>query len=265
MGANDAKAVGARAKEVRSELGLQQQEMALELGLSLRGWQKLERGEGIPSGETLLQFEKVGINPGWILTGLGPKRQLDDTGAHPVTPIEVPASEFRKLQETVESLAEAVASPAPAPTYREQLFEPKPAPKVRYYPVYASAGYGLTALYESPGADLDIDEFCDLAFRTSARHVMMFPIKGDSMLPTFAHGDFAAIDRRVSGEPEDGKIYLFSVDGDLYLKRADWQADGSLLLLSDNTAPGFVPMHVEVADLSKMKVLGQAIGVVHAL
>ncbi|PTM92854.1 helix-turn-helix domain-containing protein [Mycoplana dimorpha] len=70
--------IGARAKAVRLELHLQQQGIADELGISLRAWAKMERDEGTPSGETLLQFEKVGINPGWVLTGVGPKRIHQD-------------------------------------------------------------------------------------------------------------------------------------------------------------------------------------------
>ena len=56
---------------------LNQQEMADALGLSLRGWQRIERAEGVPNGESLMAFKNVGINPGWILTGLGPKK-LDE-------------------------------------------------------------------------------------------------------------------------------------------------------------------------------------------
>lgn len=58
---------------VRKEKGLTQAEMAEVLGISLGTWQKLERDEVVPSGETLLQFEKLKVNPGWVLTGLGPK------------------------------------------------------------------------------------------------------------------------------------------------------------------------------------------------
>ncbi len=46
--------------------------------MSLRAWQKIERDEGVPSGETLLLFRNVGANPGWVLSGLGPK-WLDQT------------------------------------------------------------------------------------------------------------------------------------------------------------------------------------------
>jgi len=71
------KTIGARAKQVRVEKGWQQQEIADQLGISLRAWQKMERDEGTPSGETLLLFMKVGVNPGWVLTGLGPKVASD--------------------------------------------------------------------------------------------------------------------------------------------------------------------------------------------
>ncbi|MBP1852721.1 helix-turn-helix domain-containing protein [Rhizobium halophytocola] len=70
---SDETTIGARAKEIRQEARLSQQEMADAIGLSLRAWQKIERNEGVPSGETLLQFKKVGVNPGWVLTGSGPR------------------------------------------------------------------------------------------------------------------------------------------------------------------------------------------------
>lgn len=57
-----AKTVGDRAKDVRKKAGLAQSEIAQALGISLRAWQTLERNEGLPSGETLMQFEKLGIN-----------------------------------------------------------------------------------------------------------------------------------------------------------------------------------------------------------
>lgn len=78
MGNLDTSTMGARAKRVRLEQNLNQQQIAEALGVSLRAWQKLERDEGTPSGETLLQFEKLGINPGWILTGLGPRLMRED-------------------------------------------------------------------------------------------------------------------------------------------------------------------------------------------
>lgn len=69
----DAESIADRVLLVRNELGLSQKAMAEKLGISYRSWQGLEGGRNVPSGETLLQFKEVGINPGWVLTGLGPK------------------------------------------------------------------------------------------------------------------------------------------------------------------------------------------------
>lgn len=66
--------VGKRAKSVRDEAGKTQKQMAEFLGVATATWQKIERDEGLPSGETLVQFEKLGVNPGWVLSGLGPRR-----------------------------------------------------------------------------------------------------------------------------------------------------------------------------------------------
>jgi len=71
---SDEQTLGARALSVRKEAGKTQIEMAKFLGVSTATWQKIERNEGIPAGETLLLFEKLGINPGWLLSGLGPQR-----------------------------------------------------------------------------------------------------------------------------------------------------------------------------------------------
>ncbi len=70
--------IGSRAAELRSDLGETQQGMANRLGMSLRAWQKIERDEGVPSGETLLLFRNVNANPGWVLSGLGPKWLAED-------------------------------------------------------------------------------------------------------------------------------------------------------------------------------------------
>lgn len=78
MWVDDGQQIGERALSLRKDLGLNQQEMADTLGLSLRGWQRIERGEGMPNGESLMAFKAIGINPGWILTGLGPKSLTED-------------------------------------------------------------------------------------------------------------------------------------------------------------------------------------------
>lgn len=69
--------IGARLVLVRKELKLSQKAAAQLLGIGTTSLSNIETGANVPSGETLLKFEPVGYNPGWILTGLGPKR-LDE-------------------------------------------------------------------------------------------------------------------------------------------------------------------------------------------
>ncbi len=77
----NSKEIAQRAALIRSELNLSQKAIAERMGVSLRSWQGIEAGRNIPSGETLVSFEKLGVNPGWILSGLGPIRMRDWNGS----------------------------------------------------------------------------------------------------------------------------------------------------------------------------------------
>ncbi|SNZ20906.1 helix-turn-helix domain-containing protein [Cohaesibacter gelatinilyticus] len=65
----DDRSIGARVKKIRKDKGLRQDQAARILGISTTGWQKIERNESLPGADTLLQFEKFGADPGWVLTG----------------------------------------------------------------------------------------------------------------------------------------------------------------------------------------------------
>lgn len=95
--------IGDRAKSVRNDLGMSQQDMAAKLGISLRAWQNMERDEGTPSGETLIQFEKIDINPGWVLTGLGP-RSTKEQDQSLLAPPEVDIVLFQQLGDAVQAV-----------------------------------------------------------------------------------------------------------------------------------------------------------------
>ncbi len=99
----ESRTIGDRVKLVRAELELSQQEAADKLGISLRAWQKMERDEGTPSGETLIQFEKVGINPGWVLAGLGPKSSTEEDGIGPPSE-RIDAVLLQRLGDTVQAV-----------------------------------------------------------------------------------------------------------------------------------------------------------------
>lgn len=243
--------IGARAKLVRDENGLSQQEMADRLGMSLRGWQKIERGEGTPNGETLLAFDRFGVNPGWVLTGIGPKHmnQLQQKGF---------AAE-NLIMRAVEEMKSVAAS---ASEMVRETFEPAPAPTITFLPLKASAGGGSAVLSESRGVDLDMDALAAKVLGVRRKHIRLLEIKGDSMFPTLANGDFAVIDtsQPMAGEdPSNDKVYVVSLHGDLFAKRALWVDPETLQWRSDNDGSQYAPIVLQREDLNQVKIIGRVI------
>lgn len=66
--------IAERLKLARQELDLTQRDMAERLGLSIGALKRIEGAGNVPSGETLLRYAEAGINPGWVLTGIGEVR-----------------------------------------------------------------------------------------------------------------------------------------------------------------------------------------------
>ncbi|WP_421357855.1 XRE family transcriptional regulator [Agrobacterium rosae] len=248
---SDLNTLGGRALAVRKEVKKTQIEMAKFLGVATATWQKIERDEGIPSGETLLNFGKLGINPGWVLTGIGPKYAEGGDQAR--------EGSEQLLKRAVQEM-KSVASSA-AELVRE-TFEPPMVPTIKFVPLKVSAGGGAAVLYESQGIDLDMDGLADTILRSRRKNISLFEIKGDSMLPTLAHGDFVVVDKsqpRPGDEPEDDKIYLISIENDLYAKRSHWMDNGEQEWRSDNDLPEYAPIPVRGEDFNRVKVIGRVI------
>lgn len=100
--------IGDRVKIIRAEFAKSQQEMASALGISLRAWQKMERDEGVPSGETLLHFHKVGINSGWVLSGYG--QMFTDPSKAPSASRAVDAALLYKLAHLARDVHKEIGS-----------------------------------------------------------------------------------------------------------------------------------------------------------
>jgi transcriptional regulator with XRE-family HTH domain len=62
---------GGRLHEARLELRLTQAELATKTGVSLSTIKNYERPAAEPNAESLRRFMKVGINPTWLISGLG--------------------------------------------------------------------------------------------------------------------------------------------------------------------------------------------------
>ena len=255
----DASTLGARALAVRKQAGKTQIEMAKFLGIATATWQKIERDEGIPSGETLLAFERLGVNPGWVLSGRGP-RTVDGGEAAEPSQVAVDPKELQHLISKVDEMSEKVdeVREVSRPRGRRVLDFERPPTTIKWYPVNLSAGGGNTPIYGNPGADLNLEELASERLGLPASAMQLFPIRGDSMYPTLADGDLVVIDSRFTF-PDDNGIYAFSTDGDTYVKRAEWVDAGRLHWNSDNPDPIYAAIPVVGDELRTMRVFGRVI------
>lgn len=74
---------------------------------------------------------------------------------------------------------------------------------------------------------------------------------GDSMDGTFRDGDSLLVDRGIT-EIRTDAVYVFTLDGDLYIKRLQRMTGGSLRMISDN--PLYPAIIIEGADLTKVHI-----------
>ncbi|MDD2059012.1 peptidase [Pseudomonas sp. GD03860] len=75
--------------------------------------------------------------------------------------------------------------------------------------------------------------------------------QGDSMAGTFNDGDALLVDRGVD-EVRTDAVYVFSLDGDLFVKRLQRLTGGGLRMISDN--PLYPPLMIEGAALEKLHI-----------
>ena len=74
---------------------------------------------------------------------------------------------------------------------------------------------------------------------------------GDSMSGTFADGDALLVDRGIS-EVKTDAIYVFTLDGDLYIKRLQRMTGGLLRMISDN--PAYPPIVIDESMIERMHI-----------
>lgn len=74
---------------------------------------------------------------------------------------------------------------------------------------------------------------------------------GDSMTGTFSNGDSLLVDRGIT-EIRTDAIYVFTVDGDLFIKRLQRMTDGAIRMISDN--PVYPPIIIEGERLDRVHI-----------
>jgi DNA polymerase V len=128
-------------------------------------------------------------------------------------------------------------------------------PLAQRFPLYASR---ISAGFPSPA-----DDFAEAQLNLNA-HLVKHPaatffvkVSGHSMLGAGIHdGDLLIVDRAVS--PEDGKIVIAVVDGELTVKRLSQQKDKLYLAPENDDYPA-----IEVRESSEFSIWGVVTTVIH--
>lgn len=254
--------LGARLRALRNELGVEDREQfASSLGISKAALAYYERGERVPDASVLSAYRSAfGVNLNWMLSGEG--EIFEDPSKVPARTVTVDAQTVQDLHSSVQEIAQELGQRRKA---AQRLPRERPS-TFQYYGIKASAGGGAAVLHEV-GVPLDLETLSSELLGVSSAHIDLLTVKGDSMLPTLTDGDLVFVDRRKRRieDIDEGAVYLVSIDGDLYVKRAHWREDGIEVLewVSDNEL--FEPIRIEGAGYARMTLLGRIISFWHRL
>ena len=191
-----------KLKQIREELGLEQQELAERIGVSKQAYFKWEKGLSKPTKANIAKLEKV---------------------------LKVP--EGYLSEDEISSLYKQLTEPnqEKAITYVRDLVSSQKvisiAEKRSEYHVYEKLSAGIGA---SVYGDLDYDV---VYYNEELPHDFASWVDGNSMEPTYQNGEVALI--RETGFDYDGAVYAVVWDSQTYIKKVYREEEG-LRLVSIN-------------------------------
>lgn len=122
--------------------------------------------------------------------------------------------------------------------------------------IAASMGHGKAAPYMHIEVIRDMTVHLDwlrmqgLTF-SKVDNLAIISGNGDSMNGTFADGDALLVDRGIT-EVKTDAIYVFTLDGDLYIKRLQRLTGGQLRMISDNSI--YPPITIDLSMIDRMHI-----------
>jgi len=219
------KDIGLRIAKARATAGLNQSELARQLGVSPQAVQKWEAGETVPRGRRIECLAgALGIPVAYLISGSDM-----DSGLRLVS--DKPALPF---------IGKTVVVPR--------------------LDISGSMGRGLPL---SDG-NMDIIERMTVSVdwlrqsvnATNPNNLAIITGRGDSMEGTFTDGDLLLVDRGVTELAMDA-VYVMAIDGDLYIKRIQRQPGGAFTMISDN--PKYQPITLKPTELEGFKVIARVL------
>lgn len=220
---------GARLREFRMSLGIDQKVFAEQLGLSQAAISHAEKGRRSISKELLSKlFRRYGLNHTWLLYGKGAV-YVDDPD-HPAG---------NPYAETPQEIA-ARAAKAEFVT-------------IRRYDVMASAGTGQLVASAEVIDQVAFTRSWLLRLGIKSDVCGLVEVRGDSMAPHIRNRALVLV-HFSEREVINGHIYAFSLNEELFVKRLT-RIEGGWLITSDN--PTYPPVQVLGVDANMVVVHGR--------
>ncbi|WP_425420004.1 S24 family peptidase [Oricola indica] len=119
------------------------------------------------------------------------------------------------------------------------------------YAVQASAGGGAVAIAQDVEDFFYVNRDWLASIAPRGARLGMLGGRGDSMEPTISDGDVLIVTFDVTRQDlAAGGVFVFTYEGDIYLKRLSLALDGSVQVISDNQS---YPMQTIPADVAEAK------------
>jgi phage repressor protein C with HTH and peptisase S24 domain len=238
--------IAARITQVREGAGFKNKEaFASALDVNVKTVSRWEAGMTVPDGASLLALsERLGVDPGWLLTGKGPAvAEAPRFGAY------VP----RRAEQAPEQVDDdATVLPMRHGRVRRDFVV---IPRLDVMP---SAGNGDT--HNGDGEEVGAFAFEARWMRENLGRAgggfVAVKVSGDSMEPTLQHGEEIVVDRTKTHVDVSG-VYVFALRGDLLVKRVHRKLDGTLVVKSDN--PVYEPENIDMDSAADFQVLGRVV------
>lgn len=234
------KELGAAIEQARLAKGVSKKKLAEDFGVappSVQGWVKTGRIDKSKLMELMDYFSDVAKPAHW---GLNDRL----SGFLSIPPLNA----MEGVEDDKESNVVNIGSRRTSPDASYIT--------ISHFNVTASMGLGVAPPEHNIEVIRDITIHLDW-LRTQglnyskAENLAIIDGDGDSMEGTFRNGDSLLVDRGITDIRTDA-IYVFTLDGDLFIKRLQRMTGGALRMISDN--PAYPPIIIEGEQLERIHI-----------
>ncbi|MCQ2994374.1 LexA family transcriptional regulator [Pseudomonas syringae] len=197
---------------------------------------------------------QFGLDASYLSQLLNGHRKLGEKAAVTLEgKIDLPAGTL--VSPDTNDLLEGAAPKTVAPVDTKRVMESLGFITIPHLNVAASMGHGLVPenqveVIREMTVHLDWLKTQGVPY-SSLENLAIITGDGDSMEGTFRDGDSLLVDRGIT-EIRTDAVYVFTLDGDLFIKRLQRMTGGALRMISDN--PVYPPIMIDGADLEKIHI-----------